>query len=155
MDASFGASGSSEIRGFFFFSTLLGSYQRHITLVRFNTPPAGPRSSGSSLLSARSTPKKLACLFAWIDATVPSSSPITAPRLLSTAMKTPPDECLRSSLPTFSSVILAASAANLHHSLASLLKRSSISSFLNLCSIPKKLSHKNYRKIVTGLIDLQ
>ena len=40
-----------------------------------------------------------------------------------------------------SSVILAASAANLHPSLASLLNCSSISSFLSLCSIPNKISH--------------
>ena len=40
--------------------------------------------------------------------------------------------------PALSSVILAASAANLHPSLASLLNCCSISSFLILCSIPKK-----------------
>ena len=54
---------------------------------------------------------------------------------------TPPDVCLRSSSPTVSSVILAARAANLHPSLASLLNCSFISSFLNLCSIPKKISN--------------
>ena len=54
-----------------------------------------------------------------IDSIAPSSAP-TAPRLLSTATKTPPDVCLRLSLPAISSVILAASAANLHPSLTSL-----------------------------------
>ena len=54
--------------------------------------------------------------------------------------KTPPDVCVRSSLLALSSVILAALAANLHPFLASLLNCSSISSFLNLCSIPKKTS---------------
>ena len=38
-------------------------------------------------------------------------------------------------------MILAASAASLHPSFASLLNCSSISSFLSLCSIPKKISH--------------
>ena len=38
---------------------------------------------------------------------VPSSTPTTAPRLLSNATKTPPDVCLRSSLPAVSSVILS------------------------------------------------
>ena len=47
----------------------------------------------------------------------------------------------KSSLPVVSPVILAALAANHHPSLASLLNCSSISSFLNLCSIPKKISH--------------
>ena len=49
----------------------------------------------------------------------------TSPRLLSTATKTPPDVCLRSSVPALSSVLLAAFAANLHPSLASLLNCSS------------------------------
>ena len=40
---------------------------------------------------------------------VPSSTPTTAPRLLSNASKTPPDVCLRSSLPAVSSVFLSAS----------------------------------------------
>ena len=40
-----------------------------------------------------------------------------------------------------SPVIVAASAVNLHPSLASLLNYSSISSFLDLCSCPKKISH--------------
>ena len=75
-----------------------------------------------------------------IDAISPSFSPTTAPRSLSTAVKTPPDVRLRSSLPAVSSVILA-SAANHHPSLASLLNCSSISSFLNLCPIAKKISH--------------
>ena len=48
-----------------------------------------------------------------IDSTAPSSVPTTAPKLLSTATKTP-DVRLRSSVPAFLSVILAASAANLH-----------------------------------------
>ena len=38
-------------------------------------------------------------------------------------------------------MILAASAASLHPSFASLLNCSSISSFLNLCSVPKKISN--------------
>ena len=38
-------------------------------------------------------------------------------------------------------MILAASAASLHPSFASLLNCSSISSFLSLCSVPKKISH--------------
>ena len=50
--------------------------------------------------------------------TAPSSFPMSAPKLLSAATKTPPDECLRSSVPAFSSVVLAASAANLHPCLA-------------------------------------
>ena len=58
-----------------------------------------------------------------------------------TIRKTPPDMCLRSSLLSFSSAILAASAANLYPCSISLLNCSSISSFLNLCSIPKKTSH--------------
>ena len=87
-------------------------------------PPAGLCSSRSSLLSARSTPKKTRIpprtfTQAWvilpslpgIDATAPSSSPTTVPRLLSTATKTPPDVCLRSSLLALSSVIISASAA--------------------------------------------
>ena len=69
------------------------------------------------------------------------SAPTTAPRFLSTATKTLPYVCFRSSLLAISSVILASSAANLHPSLASLLNCSCISSFLNLCSIPKKISH--------------
>ena len=39
------------------------------------------------------------------------------------------------------SVVLAASAANIHPSFASLFTCSSVSSFLNLCSIPKKISN--------------
>ena len=49
-----------------------------------------------------------------------------------TATKIPPDVCFRASLLALSSVILAASAASLHLSLASLLNCSSISSFLSL-----------------------
>ena len=44
-----------------------------------------------------------------IDVTAPSTSPTTAPMLLSTATKTQPDVCVRSSLPAVSSLILAAS----------------------------------------------
>ena len=66
--------------------------------------------------------------------------PTTAPKLLSIATTTPPEVCLRSSSPAVSSVILAALAANLHPSFASLLNYSSIFPFLNLCSIPKKVS---------------
>ena len=76
-----------------------------------------------------------------IEPIAPSSAPTTAPRLLSTATKTPPDVRFRSSLLALSSVILAASAANFHPFFASQLNCSSISSFLNLCSIPKKISH--------------
>ena len=76
-----------------------------------------------------------------IETTDPSSAPTTAPRLLSTATKTPPDVCFRSSLLALSSVILDASAAKFHPSLASLLNCYSISSFLSLCSIQKKKSH--------------
>ena len=76
-----------------------------------------------------------------IDSIVPSSTPTTAPRLLSIATKTPPDVCLRSSSPAVSQVIIAALAANLHPSLASLLNCSFISSFLHLCSIPTKISN--------------
>ena len=65
-----------------------------------------------------------------IETIAPSSAPTTAPKLLSTATKTPPDVCLLSSVTAFSSVILAGSAANLHPSLASLSNCSSISSFL-------------------------
>ena len=54
-----------------------------------------------------------------IDSVASSSAPTTAPKFLSTATKTPPNVCLRSSSPAFSTVILAASAANLHPSLAS------------------------------------
>ena len=61
----------------------------------------------------------------WIESIAPSSAPTTAPRLLSTATKTPPDVCLRSSVPALSSVILVAFAANIHPSLASLLNCSS------------------------------
>ena len=50
-------------------------------------------------------------------------------RLLSTATKTPPDVCVRSSLLALSSVILAVSAANHHPCFACLL-----------CSTPKKIS---------------
>ena len=50
-------------------------------------------------------------------------------RLLSTATKTPPDVCVRSSLLAHSSVILAASAANRHPCFACLL-----------CATPKKIS---------------
>ena len=78
--------------------------------------------------------------FPEIDSIAPSSAPTTAPRLLSTATKTPPDVCLRSSSPAISFVILAALAANLHPSLASMLNCYSISSFINQCSIPKKTS---------------
>ena len=67
--------------------------------------------------------------------------PQLLPKLLSTATKTPPDVCFRSSLLALSSVILAASAADLHPSLASLLNCSSISSFPSLRFIPKKISH--------------
>ena len=70
----------------------------------------------------------------------PSSAPTTAPRLLSTATKTSPDVCLRSSSPAISLVTLAALAANLHPSVASMLNCYSISSFINQCSIPKKTS---------------
>ena len=80
-------------------------------------------------------------LIAWVGATALSLSPTTDPKLLTTAMKTPPDVCLRSSLFGLSPVILAASAAILDPSFASLLNCSSISSFLSLCSIPKKISH--------------
>ena len=45
----------------------------------------------------------------------------------------------QSSLPALSSVILAASAANLHPCFASLLNLSFVSSFLILCSITKKI----------------
>ena len=76
-----------------------------------------------------------------IDTIAASSPPTTAPRLLSTATISPPEVCLRSSLPAVSSVILAASAANLHPSLTSLLNGPSISSFLILCSAPKKISY--------------
>ena len=48
-------------------------------------------------------------------------------RLLSTATKTPPDVCVRSSLLALSSVVLAASAANHHPCFA-----------CSLCSTPKK-----------------
>ena len=65
---------------------------------------------------------------------------MTAPRLLSTAKKTPPDVCLRSTLLASSSVIRAASAARLHPCFASSLNCSSISSFFILCSAPKKMS---------------
>ena len=68
------------------------------------------------------------------ESVAPSSAPTTA-------TKTPPYVCFRSSLLALSSVILAVSAANLHPSLASLLNCSCISSFLNLCSTPKKISH--------------
>ena len=71
----------------------------------------------------------------------PSSAPTTVPRSLSAAKKTSPDVCFRSYLLALLSVILAASAANLHPSLASLLNSSSIFCFLNLCSFPNKISH--------------
>ena len=48
--------------------------------------------------------------------------------------------CLRSSQLAFLSVMVTASAADLHPCLASLLNYSSISSRLILCSIPKKMS---------------
>ena len=76
-----------------------------------------------------------------IKTIVPSSAPTTAPRLLSTTTRTPPDVCFRSSQLALSSVILAASAANIYPSFASLLNCSSLSSFLILYSIPKKISH--------------
>ena len=60
--------------------------------------------------------------FHGIYVTAPSSLPTTGPRLLSTATKTP-DVCFGSSLLAFSSVILAASAANLHPCLHNLLRR--------------------------------
>ena len=56
--------------------------------------------------------------------------PQLLPQLLSAATKTPPDVCFRSSLLALSSVILAASAASLHPSLAS-----------SICA----LSQKRYR----------
>ena len=77
-------------------------------------------------------------LFARMDATAPSSLSTTAPRSLSVATKTPPDVCLQSSLLARSSVILAASAANLHPRLVSLLNCRSISSSFILCSIHRK-----------------
>ena len=54
------------------------------------------------------------------DRTVPSLS-TTASKLPSIATKTPPNVCLQSSLPAFSSVILAAPAATHHPCCASLL----------------------------------
>ena len=60
----------------------------------------------------------------------------------SMAAMTAPYVCLQSSLPAFSSVIIAVSAANLHPCIASLLKFSTISSFLSLCSIPKNMSYE-------------
>ena len=73
---------------------------------------------------------------------------------LSTATKTPPDVCLRSSPLALSSIILPASAANLRHSLAYLLS-SSISSFLNLCSFTKKISHLPFYLLVYSFSVLQ
>ena len=61
-----------------------------------------------------------------IDSNAPSYLPITAARLVSTATNTPSDVCLRSSPLAFSSVILTASAADLHPCLALLLKCSSL-----------------------------
>ena len=54
--------------------------------------------------------------------------------------ETLPDVCVRSSLPAFSPIILAASAANLHPCLASLLNCFSHSSFFIMCLIPKKMA---------------
>ena len=79
--------------------------------------------------------------FPEFESIAPSSAPMTAPVLLSTATKTLPDVRFRSSLLALSSVILVASAANLRPSLAPLLNCSSTSSFLNLCSIRKKISN--------------
>ena len=70
-----------------------------------------------------------------IDVTAPSSLSATAPKL-----QYPPDVCLRSSLLAFSSVTLAASAANLYPCMVVLLSCCTISFFLILCSIPKKMS---------------
>ena len=70
-----------------------------------------------------------------LNVTVPSSLSTTAPKLLSIATKTPPDVCLQSTMPALSSVILAASAANIHPCFDS---RLSCSSFLILCSITHK-----------------
>ena len=77
--------------------------------------------------------------FPGIDMTDPSSLSTTAPKSLSSATKTPLHACLQFSLLAFSSVILAASAANLHPCYTSLWNCSSISSFPILLSIPKKM----------------
>ena len=73
-----------------------------------------------------------------IETLVPSSSPTTAPKLLSTATKTCPDVCFFVfNVCSFIGGSCCVSC-NLYPPLASLLNCSSISSFLSLCSIPKK-----------------
>ena len=96
-----------------------------VTLARFNTASSRASFLGVQPSECQKYTEKTRippCTFtqAWvilpslpgIDATAPSFSPTTVPKLLSTAIKTPPDVCLRSSLLALSSVILAASAAN-------------------------------------------
>ena len=93
--------------------------------------------------------------FPGIDSIAPFSAPTTAPSLLPIATKTPRYVSLRSSSPAVSSVILDALAANLHPSSACLLDCSSISSCLNLCSLPKKISHADpflIRCVLTSLL---
>ena len=75
-----------------------------------------------------------------IDLTALSSLSTTAPRPPSIVTKTH-HVFLQSSLLVFSSVILAASAATPHPRVASLLNFSSISSFVILCAMSKKMSY--------------
>ena len=71
----------------------------------------------------------------WIDLTAHSSYPLTGPRLQSTDTKSLPTCDCKSSLLTFSSVILAPSSVILHSRFISLLICSSIFSFVIVCSL--------------------